>query len=151
MRLTVQSYQRLQDFLRQYYGDAALRLPEIDWRVGAVARGVTQLNGISAITFGCRVLLAPHAVWQDEAGAWRIAGRLVAHEATHVLQYQRQGWGRFLYGYLSEYAQAMRQATQWNAATHFQAYANLNAEREAQAVEDAYAAWCGRASEELTL
>lgn len=149
MRLAAESHARLQDFFRQHYDQASLSLPVINWRRDALAHGVTRLNRITAITLGRTVLVTPEAIWQDTNGSWRTSSRLAAHEATHVLQYEKQGWGRFLYGYVSEYAAAMRQATQWNKATHFQSYANLSAEREAQELEYAYYAWCGRETEEM--
>ena len=150
MRLTVASHEHLQKFFRVHYRDAGLALPLIEWDLGAGAQMVTRAGAITAMTLGKRVLTARHALRQDAAGRWWIKGRLAAHEATHVLQYQKQGWGRFLWNYLGDYAGAMQEAARWNAAAHFRSYQAINAEREAQAAEDAYALWSDKSEVELT-
>jgi hypothetical protein len=149
MRLAPESHDSLEAFFRAHCGDAGLVLPRIEWQVDTASHLVASAFRISAITLGRRVLVRPGAVRRDAAGRWWIGSRLAAHEAMHVLQYQRQGWAGFLYDYLGDYAARMQQAAQWNAAAHFHAYEDIRAEREAQAAEDAYARWRGRGEEEL--
>ena len=149
MRLTPESHKRLQQFFRQHYGDAELVLPLIEWDVSAAARLAVRTSGVTAMTLGTRILFDPKALREDADGRFWIRNRLAAHEATHVLQYQRMGWGRFMWNYLGDYAGQMQQAAKWNAHAHFRAYEAINAEREAQTTEDAYALWCEREEEEL--
>lgn len=149
MRFTSESHKRLQQFFRQHRGEADLILPVIEWDVSAAARLVVRTSGVTAMTLGTRVLFEPKALREDADGRFWIRSRLAAHEATHVLQYQRMGWGGFLWNYLGDYAGQMQQAAKWNAAAHFRSYQAIRAEREAQAAEDAYTNWSGRGEEEL--
>ena len=149
MRLTPEAHDNLQEFFRVHYDDAGLVLPEIDWQKGTAAQGVTRGFRITAMTLGRRVLLDAKALRCDTDGRWWIKSRLAAHEATHVLQYQRQGWGGFLFRYLSEYAQTMQQAARWDSQSHATAYNALSAEREARELEAAYRLWRGHDEEEL--
>jgi hypothetical protein len=149
MRLTSNSHQSLQNFFRLHFGQRDLVLPLIEWDVSVKARLVVRSSGVTAMTLGTRVLLEPKALHIDSDGRYRILSRLAAHEATHVLQYQRMGWGRFLWRYLSDYAGHMQQAAKWDAVAHFRSYEAIRAEREAQAIEEAYASCCGRDYEEL--
>jgi hypothetical protein len=150
MRLTPESHQRLQLFFRQHWGERALVLPVIDWDVSAAARWVVQASGVTAMTLGTRVLLDKKALRRDAGGSYWLHSSLAAHEATHVLQYQRQGLTGFLWRYLGDYADQMRQAARWNTETHFRAYAAIGAEQEAQEIEAAYLRWAGRTEEELS-
>ena len=149
MRFTSESHKRLQQFFCQHRGEPDLVLPVIEWDVSAAARLVVRTSGVTAMTLGTRVLFEPKALREDADGRFWIRSSLAAHEATHVLQYQRMGWGGFLWNYLGDYAGRMQQAAKWNAAAHFRSYEAIRAEREAQAAEDAYTNWSGRDEEEL--
>lgn len=124
-------------------------LPVVEWDTSAKAQFIVRASGVTAMTLGGRVLLDDKALRRDAAGRRWIRSRLAAHEAMHVLQYEKLGWGRFLWRYLGDYAGRMQQAAKWNAAAHFRAYEDIRAEREAQAAEDAYAQFCENLEEEL--
>jgi hypothetical protein len=70
------------------------------------------------------------------APAW-----LVAHETTHVLQYQAVGFVRFLASYLRDYWRCLRRQKNWNAEARMAAYCAIEVECAAREAETAYAAW----------
>lgn len=138
MFLAEESRQRLEAFLRGYTGDAALRLPQIFLYRGRLARWLTRTFRIGAITFGRRIFVASNFIERDERGRLTITGWLVAHEAVHVLQYERAGYVGFFWSYLRGYFRALRSQKKWNRAAHAAAYLAIKEEREAHAAEKAY-------------
>ena len=67
-----------------------------------------------------------------------IRGWLLAQEATHVRQFQREGFLPFLYNYLREYLTFLFRVGKLNAAARHVAYEQITREREAREVEAAY-------------
>jgi hypothetical protein len=146
MKLARESHLRLEQFFREYFNDPQLRLPPIYLHRGPLARLITRQLRIGAITIGRHVLLSPDRVVKEEWGLCT-KGWLVAHEATHVLQYEREGYLRFLFKYFYGYWRALRSGgRKWNREARMAAYLAIEAERVAHEVERAYHAWsaCGQ-------
>lgn len=141
MRLAADSHQEIEGFHRHFGGDEELRLPPIHLHNGRWARWVTRTFRIGAITFGRHVLVNPTLTTQDLEGKWTAPAWLVAHETTHVLQYEEAGYLRFLSTYLRDYWRCLRRQHKWNAAARQAAYHNIQAEQVAREAEGAYAAW----------
>lgn len=140
MILARESHERLEKFFREYFKDPLLRLPPIFVHRGRVARFMTRTLRVGAITFGRHVLLAPDRV-VDAGGRFATEGWLIAHEATHVLQYEREGYVRFFFKYLYGYWCAMREGGKWDRDARMKAYLAIEAERVAHEVERAYKTW----------
>ncbi len=141
MLLARASHERLERFFRQYFKDETLSLPRVSVYAGRFAGVSTTAIGFGAITFGSRVLIARSIVRRGEDGLLRAPGALVAHEATHVLQYERAGYVRFLFRYLREYSAALKKGSGRGLQRHWPAYRAISFEAEARAAEEAYAAW----------
>jgi hypothetical protein len=140
MKLARGSHQRLENFFREYFNDPELKLPPIYLHRGFIARLITKQLRIGAITIGRHILLSPTRVVQADKGL-STKGWLIAHEATHVLQYEREGYLRFLFRYFYNYWRALRAGGGWNQEARMNAYLAIEAEREAREVEEAYQVW----------
>jgi hypothetical protein len=143
MKLARESHQRLEKFFREYFDDPQLKLPPIHLHRGRVARFVTKQLRIGAITIGRHILLSPSRVTQAD-GNLSTKGWLVAHEATHVLQYEQAGYVRFFFRYFYGYWVALRAGRKWDREARMNAYLSIEAERIAHEVERAYQAWSDR-------
>lgn len=142
MKLSASSRAELEEFFREFRGEANLRLPTVKVYTGRLVRWLTGRWRIDAITLGRRVLIAPHHLRLGGAGsASMVAGSLMAHEVAHLLQAEQSGLLPFLLAYLREYLQGMRRAEKWDAAAHWRAYSEISFEREAREAERAYEAW----------
>jgi hypothetical protein len=140
MKLARESHQRLEKFFREYFDDPQLRLPPIYLHRGRIARLITKQLRVGAITIGSHILLAPDRVVEAD-GNLTTRGWLVAHEATHVLQYEREGYVRFFFRYFYGYWRALSAGGKWNREARLKAYLAIEAERIAHEVERAYQAW----------
>jgi hypothetical protein len=148
MKLAAESHTRLESFLREHLRDREMRLPPITIYSGFVARLLTSAFKIGAITFGRRVFVSPRLVKDDEVGRPTLPGWLAAHEAIHVLQYERAGFLRFLVTYLRGYGRALRAGGSWNAAAREAAYLAIAEECAAREAEAAYWTWNANTPEE---
>jgi hypothetical protein len=141
MRLARESHERLEKFFREYFKDPQLRLPPIYLHRGRIARMVTKQLRIGALTIGRHILLSPARVTERE-GSLTTEGWLVAHEATHVLQYERDGYLRFFIHYFYGYWRALRGGgSRLSREARMSAYLAIEAERIAHEVERAYQDW----------
>jgi hypothetical protein len=142
MRLAPESHQRIETFLRAQLKSESLRLPPVHIYYGRWARLLTSTFNILAITFGRRIFVSPKEIERDPSGRLIISAALIAHEATHVVQYEQAGFLGFLLSYLGEYLRALRSHRQWwgKAARHA-AYLAIKQEREAYEAEYAYGGW----------
>ena len=138
MRLSADTHDVLQHFFRQHLNDAELHLPPIRIHTGLVARLLMKANGMGAITFGRHVFVRPGLVKKDEEGRLCIPGWLLAHEATHVLQYEQRGYLRFFRDYLSGYWQALSKGKKWSAQGRRAAYMAIAEEQTAYEAEHAF-------------
>lgn len=138
MKLSAETHRELEEFFRVHLDEPGLRLPEIRVHAGPLARLLTALNGISGITFGRHVFVSPALVGRDAKGRPVLNGRLLVHEAAHVLQYERSGFVRFLRGYLRGYLSALRAGRSLGRAARNAAYLAIAEECEAREAADAY-------------
>jgi hypothetical protein len=145
MRLAPASHKLLEEFHRHLAGDDDLRLPPVHLYSGSVARWLTHTFNIGAITFGRRVFISPDLIRKEPEGRLLAPAWLVAHETTHVLQYEEAGFSGFLFRYLREYWQNLRGKERWNAAARMEAYHAIKMECAAREAETAYAAWTKKA------
>lgn len=140
MKLAAESHERLENFLREFFQDPDLQLPAICLHKGAAARLLTRTLKVAAITFGHHVLVSPEVIKTDGLGRQNVPGWLLAHEATHVLQYKREGYLRFFLHYLLGYLRALRESGKWDRAARMAAYLAIAEERTAHEVQRAYQA-----------
>lgn len=144
MKLARESHLRLETFFREYFNEPELKLPPVYLHSGLMARLVTRWLRVGAVTFGRHILLSPREVTEAD-GLLRTKGWLIAHEATHVLQYEREGHLRFLFRYFYGYWRAMRAGGKWSKEASMSAYLAIEAERVAHQVQHAYQDWKGDA------
>ena len=145
MLLAGESHRRMEEFFRHHLGDERLRLPRVRFYAGRFAGWLTGTFGIGAITFGSRVYVAPALVWRDADDRLVMPSELAVHEAAHVLQYGRNGFVRFLFLYLRDYAWALGREAGGARERHRAAYLAIKFEVEARAAAESYAAWSGGA------
>ena len=141
MRLASESHQRIQAFLRDHFHNESLHLPPITVHPGPLANWMTRTFGVIAITFGQRVFVASDVVKRDSGGRVSVPAHLMAHEATHVVQYQEAGVVGFLASYLRDYGRGLKAQGSFRKAARQAAYLAIKYEREAYAAEHAYTVW----------
>lgn len=143
MKLARESHRRLEEFFREHLDDARLKLPPIYIHSGHIASAVTKQLKVGAITFGRHIFLSPSRVTKGDE-LTTAPGWLIAHEATHVLQYEREGFLRFFFKYLTGYWRALRASGKWDYEARMKAYLTIAEEQSAHAVERAYQDWSTR-------
>jgi hypothetical protein len=143
MLLSPESHKQIEAFLRDHLRSDALELPPVIIYAGRGARWLTSTFGILAITFGRRIFVASKVIGRDEHGRLTLPAGLIAHEATHVVQYSQNGFIGFLLSYLGEYWRALKEQPGWGRAARDAAYFAIEQEREAYQAESAYAVWAG--------
>jgi Domain of unknown function (DUF4157) len=141
MKLAAESQQLIEAFLRARFNLPTLKLSPISIYHGRVAHFLTKTFHIGAITFGRYIFVAPKLLERDRDGTLCVPGWLIAHEATHVWQYQREGFTRFLISYLKGYWRALRMEKSWNGEARMKAYLAIKEECDARESETAYAVW----------
>ena len=139
MLLAAESHERLERFFREHFGDSGLRLPPLFFYRSRLLLWLGRPFHLGAITFGRRIFVLPEYVKRDMLGRLSIRGSIAAHEATHVLQYEREGWVRFFTLYLRGYWRALRAQGRVSGAAHMAAYLAIREEQEAHEAEEAYA------------
>jgi hypothetical protein len=144
MKLTAQSQELIEAFLRERFYLETVRLPPISIYCGRVAHLLTKTFHIGAITFGRHIFVAPELIERGRDGRRIVPGWLIAHEATHVWQYQRDGFSGFLLSYLRGYWRALRTARRWDGEARMKAYLAIKAECDARESETAYAGWAAK-------
>ena len=144
MRLAEESRARLEQFFRSHEGNAALRLPAVYIHGGYWSHQLTRALRIAAITVGRHVFVSRQYLRKDAGGRWTTPGWLLAHEAAHVRQYQREGFWPFLVNYAREYLSLMWKGGKFDAGARAAAYEQIAREQEAREVEAAYLKWRAR-------
>ena len=140
MKLSPESHRRLEEFFREFRGEPGLRLPPVKVYTGGLSRLLLDSIGMGAITFGRRVFVSPRMVVKDVRGRRAVHGWLLVHEAAHVLQYEEDGFVKFLLKYLRDYWRELPAGEKWklSGAARVAAYKAIPAEREAREAEHAY-------------
>ena len=108
-----------------------LNLDKIRLYAGGLRIGhlILLINRATAITFSKRIYFA-RGILDDLVNSGLTGITLIAHELTHVRQYQEMGFLRFLYRYLRDYIQSRIEGK-----NHHSAYLNVSFEQEAFAYE----------------
>ena len=132
MKLSRQLHHQLESFFREFFADENLRLPEIEIYCSRGANLVTKIAGVHGITLGRFVFIKPELMRRADTRRLFITKNLLAHEATHVVQYQKLGAIRFLYRYFKSYFSNLRRYKARNFEARMQAYRNIPFEIEAR-------------------
>lgn len=141
MKLAESSRVKLEEFFREITNDERLRLPEIFFHAGSFSEILTRHLKIHGITIGRNIFIAPEFVFFSDKDFYKTHIELAAHEITHVLQFQREGFVKFFYKYLKSYLQNLRRQKVWDAAARQQAYLDIPFETEARAAAAKFVEW----------
>lgn len=141
MKLADTSHQKLETFFREFLNDEHFRLPVIYFYVGGFTKILTKIVGVHGITFGRRIFIKPQIVSFNQNNFKRLPEDLAAHEITHVLQYQREGFAGFFYKYVSAYWSNLRKQKKWDGDSRHQAYLDIPFEIEARRVAAKFVEW----------
>jgi len=142
MKIAAESRRKIEEFFRIYFKDENLVLPEFSIYCGFWARAICRTFKISGITLGRRIFIDPAFVTINLAeGKIYAPFQLIVHEATHVLQYAREGFFGFLIGYLKEWLAFLREQGKRDVQTRWQAYYAIKHEAEAREAATAYVEW----------
>ena len=144
MRLSRKSHRKLESFFREHFKQEDLRLPEVDLFVKRGAGIITQVLKIYGITFGQFVFIRADFLYRNENHELCISKELLAHELTHVLQYEKLGWFRFFYTYLKGYWTALKRKENWGLAARNQAYLEIPHEVEARECAAKFLEWIAK-------
>jgi hypothetical protein len=128
--------------MRARLKDPQLRLPRIKLYGGRFGRVVTKNLNIGAITLGRRIIVSPNLVKTDAEGRMCVPAWLLAHEGTHVMQYERAGLFGFFASYLGNYFRIMLAGRKFSGRAHNAAYFAIEQEQDAREAEYDYRRWC---------
>lgn len=141
MKLSEKSHKKIEEFFREHLADENFRLPEIYFYGGKFTHFLTSRLKIEGITIGRRIYVFPEnfrvcenqKIWLDE--------KLVVHEITHVLQYRREGFFKFLWQYRKSYYANLRDKKNRDSYARSQAYYEIPFEIEARQTASKFAVW----------
>jgi len=148
MKLSPKAHRELESFFREYFGSKNLKLPQVEIYINRGARLVTNLLCVNGITFGRYIFIKPDLISNKRKNQSYISKGLLAHEATHVLQYQRYGVLKFFYTYLKGYFSALKKKKKWNFISRVEAYLEIPHEREARECAAQFIEWTGEMENE---
>jgi len=144
MKLAEKSRKKIEEFFREHLRDEDFRLPEIYFYGGKFTHYLTSVLKIEGITVGRRIYIFPENFWLGENRKLRLEEELVVHEITHVLQYRREGFVRFLWLYLRSYGSNLRKKKSWDSAARAEAYFEIPFEIEARQTASKFSVWSKR-------
>jgi len=141
MRLSEQSHKKIEEFFREYLDNEDFRLPEVRFYGGKFTHYLTSVLKIEGLAVGRRIYIFPENFWISENRKLRLDEQLVVHEITHVLQYRREGFFRFLRLYYKSYYANLRKNKRRDFSARTEAYLEISFEIEARQAASNYAAW----------
>ena len=141
MKLSDKSHKKIEDFFREYLDKEDFRLPEIRFYGGKLTHFLTSALKIEGLAVGRRIYIFPKNFWLSENRKLRLDEELVVHEITHVLQYGREGFFRFLRLYVKSYYANLRKKERRDLQARTQAYLEIPFEIEARQAASKFAAW----------
>jgi hypothetical protein len=144
MKLSRELHSQLEIFFREFFEDENLRLPEIEIFCNRGARFVTKLISVHGITFRRFIFIKPDLICRNPELKLCISRNLLAHEATHVMQYQKLGTLKFLYRYFKSYFLNLKRSKDRNFNSRMQAYLDIPFEREARAGGTDFVEWLNK-------
>jgi hypothetical protein len=148
MKLSRKLHQELESFFRECFGNDKLNLPEIEIYGKRGARFVTRALSVHGITFGRHIFIKPSLISRNSKQKLSMSKELLAHEATHVLQYDKLGFLIFFYTYLKGYLAALKRKPKWDFQSRLEAYWEIPQEQEARECAAKFIEWSAR-SEKL--
>ena len=148
MKLSRKAHYLLERFFREHFNDAELKLPEIELYSNGGARLVTKILKIYGITFGRFIFIKPELISRNRDQLLCISRELLAHETTHVLQYQKLGAILFLYTYLKAYFRALRKKKKWDFSSRQDSYLEIPHEVEARMCGRKFIEWLEKTDNE---
>jgi hypothetical protein len=141
MKISRSAHRQLEVFFREYFRDDKLNLPEIELYARRGAWLITKIFKIYGITFGRYIFVKPDLTSRSVNRQLYISKELLAHETTHVLQYQKLGWILFFYTYLKGYLRALRQKEKWDFNSRHESYLEIPHEVEARICAAKFVEW----------
>lgn len=141
MKLGAKSHRKIEEFFREYLRDENFTLPEIYFYGGKFTNLLTSALKIEGITIGKRIYIFPENFWLSENRLLRLDEELVVHEITHVLQYRREGFIKFLWLYFKCYLTNLREKKSFGLAARAEAYFEIPFEIEARETASKFAVW----------
>ena len=70
-----------------------------------------------------------------------LSKKLLVHEITHVLQYQKEGFFGFLVNYFKEYLTGIKRRKKWDSISRMYAYLDIPHEIEARDSASKFIKW----------
>ncbi len=141
MKLSPQTNRQLESFFREYFDDESLKLPKIQIYAERGAGLITKILSVHGITIGRHIFIKPKLAKHDKKNRLQISKNLLAHEVTHVLQYQQLGFFGFLYKYLRDYFAILRGKKKWDVHSRMEAYWEIPHEIEARDSAQKFVEW----------
>lgn len=132
MKLSRQTQKKFETFFRQQFEDERLRLPEVEIYIKRGSGIVTKILKVDGITIGRHIFIKPSFAKYNSKNSITISKKLLAHELTHVLQYQKLGFIGFLVDYLKEYLIGLKRKKKWDLQARTEAYWEIPHEVEAR-------------------
>ena len=141
MKLAPRTNELIESFFRHYFGEENLKLPRIQIYSGSISKVITNLLNIDGITIGRHVLIRPGLIYRNSRNQICLSKKLLAHEITHVLQYQKEGFGGFLFNYFREYLKGIKRRKKWDSISRMYAYLDISHEIEARDCASKFINW----------
>lgn len=141
MKLAENSHRKIEKFFQDFLGDEDFSLPGICFFAGKFSGFLAFVLRIQGLTVGNRVFLAPGLIMLRQDNRKLLPKDLIVHEIAHVLQYQREGFLRFLLKYLNDYWKNLRKKKDWSAISRLEAYREIPFEIEARQIAEEYLKW----------
>ena len=141
MKLSPRTNELIESFFQQYFGDESLSLPEIQIYTGRGAWLVINILNIDGITIGRHILIRPSLCYRNSDNHICLSKKLLVHEITHSLQYQKEGFFGFLFNYFGEYYKGVKRRKKWDSISRMYAYLDIPHEIEARDSASKFMNW----------
>jgi hypothetical protein len=141
MKLSAQTQAKFENFFRHFFDDPELSLPASNIYTKRGAGFVTKILGVQGITIGRHIFINPILSEVVAKNSLKIGKNLLAHELTHVLQYQKMGLTGFLVGYVKEYLNGLKRRKKFNTQARREAYWEISHEIEARQAAAKFIEW----------
>ncbi|MEP6904365.1 MAG: DUF4157 domain-containing protein [Actinomycetota bacterium] len=141
MKLAQKSKLKIEEFFREYLSDEKFQLPEICFYAGRLTQVLTSVLNTDGITIGRRIFIFPGNFRFDENELLKLDPKLAVHEIAHVLQYQREGFGRFLWLYMKSFLLNLKPKKKWDLISRTEAYLDIPYEIEAREIASKFKNW----------
>ena len=140
MKLADESRQMFELFFRELLGDEDFRLPVIYFYAGKFSKLLTVSFKIHGITIGKNIFIKPTLILSNDILS-KINAELAAHEISHVLQYRREGFIKFLFKYFQSYRRNLKGKSKFDSFLRHEAYMNIPYEIEAREIAARFVVW----------